>query len=146
MLYMITKLDIVKVCVRVRVRVRVLIVCCADARTMVDVDVDAGAGANVDDDVSERCLDPLVIFTHVAFIVSCHALFPCYVAGLNYIAAFLLTQMREEDAYWTMYTWMHAERFNMRRFYLPGQHTTSSVTAMYVIMCVCDVSPVACVM
>jgi len=45
-----------------------------------------------------------------------------YCQGMNFLAANLLSQMEEEDAYWCMYTMLTAEQYNLRSMFLPDLH------------------------
>ena len=40
-----------------------------------------------------------------------------YSQGMNFVAAFLLTKMPEEQAFWMFQTLMTHPRFNLRNFY-----------------------------
>lgn len=42
-----------------------------------------------------------------------------YCQGMNFVAAFLLTKMSEEHAYWALYTVMTRPQYRLRLFYLP---------------------------
>jgi len=57
--------------------------------------------------------------TNVLLAYSVHDPQVGYCQGMNFVAAFLLTKMSEEDAYWTLYTVMNLPRLNLRKFFLP---------------------------
>ena len=42
-----------------------------------------------------------------------------YTQGMNQTAAFLLTKMPQEEAYWTLHALMFSFKYDLRRFYLP---------------------------
>ena len=41
------------------------------------------------------------------------------VAGLNFVAGYLLTKMPQDEAYWTLHALMFSFKYDLRRFYLP---------------------------
>lgn len=43
----------------------------------------------------------------------------CIVAGLNFVAGYLLTKMPQDEAYWTLHALMFSFKYDLRRFYLP---------------------------
>lgn len=43
-----------------------------------------------------------------------------YVQGMGFIVGTLLTQMSEEEAFWTFHEMMHCDRYRMRDMYKPG--------------------------
>jgi hypothetical protein len=42
-----------------------------------------------------------------------------YCQGMNFLAAFVLTKLDEEDAYWALYALLNGRRYAFRNFFLP---------------------------
>jgi hypothetical protein len=60
-----------------------------------------------------------------------------YCQGMNFVAAFLLTKMTEENAYWTLYTVMTRPQYRLRLFYLPGTLVHFFPTCFLMLIFIC---------